>query len=216
MPSGGSRSEDTLSLSHSRPWSRAGCPAGGLSGRTQPCARAQEWGCGRELRTAHSTPHGPRHVDVLSLWLLPGAAVTLQAATLVAFPGASRGLSLISAPPSCDLALRVALREIICCRLLRIVHMSQNLPACVGVCPAHVGEMEEIVCSLNQIMCAHNLQANYTCGAARCLRPVTVQAAAPRRGQAVGCPHAGTAGPHYPVLCRARLGTCPDQRPPPR
>lgn len=32
----------------------------------------------------------------------------------------------------------------------------------VGVCPAHAEEMEEIVCSLNQIMCVSHLQALIT------------------------------------------------------
>lgn len=123
-----------------------------------------------ELGKARSTPHGPCHADVLSLRFSPGAAVTLQAATLVAFPGAGRGLPLISAPPCVPSAVKSLVTwrcgwyswKLYAARLLRILHMSQNLPACVGVCPAHVGEIEEIICSLNQIMCVNNLQALIT------------------------------------------------------
>lgn len=108
--------------------------------------------------------------------------------------------------------------------LLRIVHMSQNLPACVGVCPAHVGEIEEIVCSLNQIMCVNNLLALITAVGRHGVRGLCLGfrrqprgGAGVRGGRQWAVPtHRGTARPSLtPILCRARLGTCPDERPPP-
>lgn len=51
-------------------------------------------------------------------------------------------------------------------QLLRILHTSQNLPEMCGCAPCTcLREIEEILCSLNQIVCVNNLLvSNYTCG----------------------------------------------------